>query len=135
MTFDVEITLEMMRTAEIVRPDIIVLASGDKDFVPVILELRRRGIRVEIAAIPECNAAREVILKASGFIDLREYLEGGQGIEDDNPESDLWAADGDLADSDLQAESETDMPPDLPETLDRPAIGATGYPRPPAVHN
>lgn len=34
--FDVEITLDLMRTAEIVKPDIIVLLSGDKDFVPVM---------------------------------------------------------------------------------------------------
>lgn len=72
--FDVEITLELMRTAEIVRPDIIVLASGDKDFIPVILELRRRGIRVEASAFTGINAAREVMQKASGFIDLCQYV-------------------------------------------------------------
>ena len=73
--FDVEITLDLMRTAEIVRPDIIVLMTGDKDFVPVILELRGRGIRVEVAAFPNRNAARELVQKASGFIDLSRYLE------------------------------------------------------------
>ena len=75
---DVEITMELMRTAEIVKPDIIVLMSGDKDFIPVILELRRRGIRVEVAAFPGHNAAREVMLKASGFIDLARYNEERQ---------------------------------------------------------
>jgi uncharacterized LabA/DUF88 family protein len=79
--FDVEITLDLMRTAETVRPDIIVLVSGDKDFVPVMLELRRRGIRVEVAAIPEVNAAKEMILKASGFIDLQQYLEQEKDFE------------------------------------------------------
>lgn len=78
--FDVEITLEMMRTAEIVRPDIIVLASGDKDFIPVILELRKRGIRVEVAAFAGVNAAREVIQKASGFIDLCRYADERTGV-------------------------------------------------------
>jgi len=72
--FDVEITLDLMRTAEIVKPDIIVLISGDKDFIPIILELRKRGIRVEVAAIPGVNAAREVMQKASGFIDLSKYV-------------------------------------------------------------
>ena len=72
---DVEITLDLMRTAEIVKPDISVLLSGDKDFIPVILELRKRGIRVEVAAFPGANAAREVILKASGFIDLAVYIQ------------------------------------------------------------
>lgn len=72
--FDVELTMEMMRTAEVVRPDTIVLLSGDKDFVPVIWELRRRGIRVEVAAFSGYGAARELIVKASEFIDLSRYL-------------------------------------------------------------
>lgn len=99
--FDVEITLELMRTGEISRPDIIVLLSGDKDFVPVILELRRRGIRVEVAAFPGINAAREVMLKASGFIDLEQYLgeanqvleehqDAGEAFEDAPPESQAY---------------------------------------------
>lgn len=71
--FDVEITLEMMRTAEMVKPDIVVLLSGDKDFIPAVVELRRRGIRVEIGAFPGYNAAREMMLKGSGFIDLERY--------------------------------------------------------------
>ena len=84
---DVEITMELMRTAEMVKPDIIVLMSGDKDFIPVILELRRRGIRVEVAAFPHHNAAREVMLKASGFIDLQRYHEerGANEEESDAP--------------------------------------------------
>ena len=70
---DVEITLEMMRAAEVIKPDIMVLISGDKDFIPLILELRRRGVRVEVAALPGVNAAREMMQKASGFIDLSMY--------------------------------------------------------------
>lgn len=70
---DVELTMEVMRTAELVKPDIIVLISGDKDFLPVMTELRRRGIRVEVAALPSVNAARELMLKASGFINLETY--------------------------------------------------------------
>lgn len=73
---DVEMTMEMMRTAELAKPDIIVLISGDKDFLPVVMELRRRGIRVEVAALPNVNAAREMMLKASGFIDLEAYQAG-----------------------------------------------------------
>lgn len=72
--FDVEITMDLMRTAEIVRPDVVVLLSGDKDFIPVVLELRNRGIRVEVGAFKN-SAAREMQLKASGFIDLDFYME------------------------------------------------------------
>lgn len=86
--FDVEITLELMHTAEIVRPDIIVLASGDKDFMPAILELRRRGIRVEVAAFSGINAAREVVQKASGFIDLCLYVTERNGTLTESSQDD-----------------------------------------------
>ena len=133
--FDVEITLDLMHTAEIIKPNIIVLVTGDKDFVPVMLELRRRGIRVEVAAIPEGNAARELILKASGFIDLREYLESGQGIENDDPESDLPTCDSKFASPEIQPESEDCHTADQPEALAYTLCGATGYPRPPAARS
>lgn len=71
--FDVEITLEVMRTAELVQPDIIALLTGDGDFVPLVLEARRRGIRVEVAAFVE-NTARELMLRSSGFVDLEAWL-------------------------------------------------------------
>jgi uncharacterized LabA/DUF88 family protein len=87
--FDVSVTIDLMRTAEIVRPDIVVLLSGDKDFVPVILELRRRGIRVEVAGFARGNAAHEVILKANGFIDLDRYLEERSSVPSTG-DSDAW---------------------------------------------
>ncbi len=97
--FDVEMTLELMRTAEMVKPDIIVLMSGDKDFIPVILELRRRGIRVEVAAFPGINAARDVVLKSSGFIDLHTYQQDRAGqlqrACDTNSTFASWLDDGD----------------------------------------
>ncbi|MBK9032241.1 MAG: NYN domain-containing protein [Myxococcales bacterium] len=71
--FDVEITIDVLRVAYAVKPDIIVLASGDVDFVPLVQELRRLGIRVEVASF-EAAAAREIILKCSGFISLDYYL-------------------------------------------------------------
>ncbi len=89
--FDVEITLELMRTAELVKPDIIVIISGDKDSIPVIIELRRRGIRIEVAAFPGVNAAQEVILKGSGFIDLHRYLQERQE-QDQLAQEDLASA-------------------------------------------
>ncbi len=90
--FDVEITLEVMRTAEIIKPDIIAIVSGDKDFIPVIIEVRRRGIRVEVAAFPGVNAAQEVVLKGSGFIDLHRYLQERQEQEEIAQEDQAFAA-------------------------------------------
>jgi uncharacterized LabA/DUF88 family protein len=72
--FDVELTMDAIRCAHEVCPDIVLIASGDEDFMPVVIELRRRGIRVEVASFLT-SAARQIILKSSGFINLDAYLE------------------------------------------------------------
>lgn len=72
--FDVEISIDAIRIAHQVKPDIIVLASGDSDYVPLIEELRNMGIRVEVASF-ESSASRDVVLKCSGFINLDVYIQ------------------------------------------------------------
>lgn len=71
---DVEMTMDILRVAFQMKPDIIVLASGDGDLVPLVQELRRMGIRVEVASF-EHAASREMMVKASGFISLDYYLQ------------------------------------------------------------
>ena len=73
--FDVEITMDMLKTTYQVKPDIIVLASADSDFVSLIQEVRKSGVRVEVAAFAE-TAGTDILLKCSGFIDLAVYYEG-----------------------------------------------------------
>jgi uncharacterized LabA/DUF88 family protein len=73
--FDVEITMDMLKAMYHVKPDIIVLASGDSDFVSLIQEVRKSGVRVEVAAFEE-TAGADILLKCSGFIDLAVYYEG-----------------------------------------------------------
>src|SRR5207253_2202672 len=72
--FDVEITMDVLKVVYQVKPDIIVLASGDADFVPVIQEVRKSGVRVEVAAFGE-TAGPDILRKCSGFIDLAVYYE------------------------------------------------------------
>src|SRR5919108_3281378 len=60
--FDVEITMDVLKVVYQVKPDIIVLASGDSDFVPLIQEVRKAGVRVEVAAFEE-NAGADMMLK------------------------------------------------------------------------
>lgn len=72
--FDVEIAMDVLKVAYQMKPDIIVLATGDADFVPLIQEVRKSGIRVEIAAFEETIGA-ELLLKCSGFIDLAVYYD------------------------------------------------------------
>lgn len=73
--FDVEITMDMLKTMYQVKPDIIVLASGDSDFVSLIQEVRKSGVRVEVAAFAE-TVGTDIVLKCSGFIDLAVYYAG-----------------------------------------------------------
>src|SRR5229473_3339620 len=73
--FDVEITMDMLKVMYQVKPDIIVLASGDSDFVSLIQEVRKSGVRVEVAAFEE-TAGADIMSKCSGFIDLAVYYEG-----------------------------------------------------------
>src|SRR5947199_8974512 len=73
--FDVEITMDMLKVVYQVKPDIVVLASGDSDFIPLIQEVRKSGVRVEVAAFEE-TAGVDIMLKCSGFIDLAVYYEG-----------------------------------------------------------
>lgn len=49
-SFAVEMTMDILRVVHEVKPEIVVLATNDADFVPLILDLRKRGIRVEVAA-------------------------------------------------------------------------------------
>src|SRR5712691_10157121 len=73
--FDVEITMDILKVAYQVKPDIIVLASGDSDFILLIQEVRKSGIRVEVAAFVE-TAGADIMSKCSGFIDLAVYYDG-----------------------------------------------------------
>jgi uncharacterized LabA/DUF88 family protein len=73
--FDVEITMDVLKIVYQVKPDIIVLASGDSDFVPLIQEVRKSGVRVEVAAFEE-SAGADILSKCSGFIDLDTYYDG-----------------------------------------------------------
>ncbi len=73
--FDVEIAMDVLKVVYQVKPDIIVLASGDADFVSLIQEVRKSGVRVEVAAFVE-TAGTDILRKCSGFIDLAVYYEG-----------------------------------------------------------
>lgn len=72
--FDVEIASDILKIVYQGKPDIIVLGSGDSDFVSLIQEVRKSGVRVEVAAFTEATG-RDVLLKCSGFIDLAVYYE------------------------------------------------------------
>ncbi len=71
---DVEMSMDILKSAYQLKPNVVVIASGDGDFLPIVNELRQLGIRVEVASFRD-NTAREMILKSSGFIDLGIYYQ------------------------------------------------------------
>jgi uncharacterized LabA/DUF88 family protein len=67
--FDVEMAVDILHYAHHGRVDIIVIGSGDGDMLPICEEVRRSGVRCEIAATP-ASASEELLAAASGYIDL-----------------------------------------------------------------
>jgi uncharacterized LabA/DUF88 family protein len=70
----VDMAIDIISFAIEARPDIVVLVTGNQDFVAVARKLRERGIRCEVAAFPE-NVSQALINSASSFINLERYLE------------------------------------------------------------
>jgi len=128
--FDVEIAIDMLKVMYQVKPDIVVLATGDSDFVPLIQEVRKSGVRVEVAAFEE-TAGTDIMLKCSGFINLAVYYEGylaaqngEQGessVEEQykdliqSQESDLEEENGELTVDKVEDETSVPVPDDIEE--------------------
>jgi uncharacterized LabA/DUF88 family protein len=127
--FDVEITMDMLKVVYQVKPDIIVLASSDSDFVPLIQEVRKSGVRVEVAAFEE-TAGTGIMLKCSGFINLALYYEGylaaqngeqGEGSVEEQYKDLIQSQESDLKDDDVKGivdlvGNETGVP--VPDNID-----------------
>lgn len=66
--------LDCIELAHVIRPDIIVIASGDGDYAPLATRIRRLGIRCECASI-ESTAASELKAACQGYIDLKPFFD------------------------------------------------------------
>ena len=83
--------IDITKMAHVIRPDIVVIASGDSDLIPVVNELRKMGIRVEVAAF-NSSMSKSLRLKSSSFIDLdiyyqENYLENSEKRENEEEEN------------------------------------------------
>jgi uncharacterized LabA/DUF88 family protein len=83
--FDLEMALDVQEFAARTRPDIVVLVSGDGDFVPLAQRLRLQGIRVEVASTPGSVSA-SLRAMANGFIDLTRLGEVVDNLPLPDPE-------------------------------------------------
>lgn len=80
---DVLMAIDAVELSVEMRPDVVVLVTGDADFAHLALQLRRRGIRVEVASPPQTlgsglkGAANEVIDLAPLF-ETFEMMSSGE---------------------------------------------------------
>jgi uncharacterized LabA/DUF88 family protein len=66
---DVLMAIDAVELSVEMRPDIVVLVTGDADFAHLALQLRRRGIRVEVASVAQ-NLGSALKASANETIDL-----------------------------------------------------------------
>lgn len=85
---DVMMAAELMELAIEVKPDTIILVTGDGDFGFVVCKLRRRGIRVIVAAF-ENNLGEDLRIAASAFLDLSRIIKASdyKSSSEDHPRS------------------------------------------------
>jgi uncharacterized LabA/DUF88 family protein len=66
---DVLMAIDAVELSVEMRPDVVVLVTGDADFAHLALQLRRRGIRVEVASVTQ-NLGSALKASANEIIDL-----------------------------------------------------------------
>jgi len=66
---DVMMAIDAMELSVEMRPDVVILVTGDADFSYLALQLRRRGIRVEVASVA-ANLGGTLKSAANAVIDL-----------------------------------------------------------------
>ena len=71
---DVVMAMDSIELALEIKPDIVVLVTGDSDFGYLAQKLRRRGIRVEVASV-EQSLGNELKNSANSVVDLIEVFD------------------------------------------------------------
>ena len=66
---DVMMAIDAVELSTQTQPDVIILVTGDADFSYLALQLRRRGIRVEVASVAQ-NLGSALKTAANAVIDL-----------------------------------------------------------------
>ena len=81
---DIELTLDIVDYVTTVRPEIVILITGDGDFVPLVNWLRMGGIRVEVGGI-DSSMSQDLRESSNDYIDLRLAIEEIQGAGTEMP--------------------------------------------------
>jgi len=72
---DVLMAIDAIDLSTQIRPDVVILVTGDADFAHLALQLRRRGIRIEVASVAQ-NLGSMLKTSANEIIDLTPILAG-----------------------------------------------------------
>src|SRR5438445_3838540 len=68
-TFALMMAIDALELSIEMKPDVVILVTGDADFAYLATKLRRRGIRVEVASVAE-NLGGVLKAAANAVIDL-----------------------------------------------------------------
>jgi uncharacterized LabA/DUF88 family protein len=83
--FDIELAIDVIEYVSKVKPDIVLLVTGDGDFAPLATWLRERGMRVEIASTP-ISISQDLREAANGYIDLCEAVDEIHRVGEQTPD-------------------------------------------------
>src|SRR5205809_3159702 len=70
---DVMIAIDALELSVEMKPDVLILVTGDTDFAYLAIKLRRRGIRVEVASVSQ-NLGNILRSAANEVIDLAPFF-------------------------------------------------------------
>ena len=70
---DVIMAIDAIDLSLRIKPDTVVLVTGDADFAHLALTIRREGIKVEVASVPQ-TLSSELKTSANSIIDLSELF-------------------------------------------------------------
>jgi uncharacterized LabA/DUF88 family protein len=70
---DVMMAIDALELSVEMRPDVVILVTGDADFAYLAIKLRRRGIRVEVASVAQ-NLGQILKAAANEVIDLAQLF-------------------------------------------------------------
>ena len=70
---DVMMAIDALELSIEIRPDVVILVTGDADFAYLAIKLRRHGIRVEVASVA-ANLGNMLKSAANNVIDLAELF-------------------------------------------------------------
>jgi uncharacterized LabA/DUF88 family protein len=81
---DVIMAIDAMDLSLRIKPDTVILVTGDADFAHLALTIRREGIKVEVASVPQ-TLSTELRSSANSIIDLTDLFETFGPYSSDDP--------------------------------------------------